>query len=125
MDISQYSGFLVKKTPNTEGGGIYVRFKFKVVKADGTVKELDIKADGRTLGFWDGTEWIDVTSAAGNTNWKVTPIDVDGYIYIAFPLKEITAEGTTTVSDIYIYSSSSDRSAIFENWSLVKTVAAN
>ena len=125
VDISQYSGFLVKKTPNTEGGGIYVRFKFKVVKADGTVKELDIKADGRTLGFWDGTEWIDVTSAAGASNWKVTPIDVDGYIYIAFPLKEITAEGTTTVSDIYIYSSSSDRSAIFENWSLVKTVAAN
>ena len=68
---------------------------------------------------------MDVTSAAGSSNWKITPVDVDGYIYLEFPIKEITDEGSTIVSDIYIYSSSSDRSAIFENWSLVKTISAN
>ena len=116
VDLAQYDGILVRKTPNTEGGGIYLRFKFKM--ADGTI--IEVKSADRPLDWYDADGWGVVNGAA--SNWKL-PIDKDGYFFFPLPINEITAHGSTTISDFYIYSSSNDRSAIFSSWSFVKLTA--
>ena len=113
VDLSQYRGFLAKKTPNTEGGGIYIRFKVKY--ADG--KEAEIKAANRELGWFNGT-WDVATTAA--SNWKFA-LDEEGYFFLDFSkFDELKGK---TIKDICIYSSSTERSAVFSEWSFVKAAS--
>ena len=114
VELSQYAGFLVKKTPNTEGGGIYIRFKFML--ADGT--EVEVKSANRPLYWYDVEGWSEIGGAT--SNWKL-PIEKEGYVFL--PFAALTELGTNPViKDIYIYNSEVDRSAVFTEWSLVKVV---
>ncbi|MBR7099476.1 MAG: hypothetical protein IKC59_08675 [Clostridia bacterium] len=113
VDLSQYKGLLVKKTPDNENGkGIYVRFKFK----DAAGTEVEVKAQNRELGWFNGTWGV---AATATSNWKLT-LDEEGYIFLDF--SKFEEFNNKTISDICIYNSESDRSAKFSEWSLVKVV---
>lgn len=117
VDISGYAGFLVKKTPNGEGGGIYIRLR--VMMADGT--ELELKSKDRAAYWYDTEGWSTVSGAS--SNWKL-PLNKEGYVFFAFPFSEITAHGSSVIKDIQIYNSETNRSATFSEWSFVKVTEA-
>ena len=124
IDLNNYKGLLLKVTTSEAKNfaGLYVRF---FIKVPGAEEEIQIKANGRSLWYYNGTEWSEVTSGATATNWT-TPTGAVGYIYLAFPLDEIAALESAVISDIRIYSSkSANRIGMFSDLYLVtKSVAA-
>ena len=117
IDISGYSGIMIKVATSTENhAGLYMRFFFKL--ADGT--EVEVKALGRPIQCYNGTAWATYESGETASNW-VTPSEEVAYLYFAFPFSEIT---TNEITDFRIYSSGSKtRLGTFSDWSFVKTVA--
>lgn len=115
VNVTEYKGVMVKVTTTTEGHtGLYMRFKAKLAES-GT--ELDIKAASRSYEWFDGEKWATVSGAA--TNW-ITPTAETAWVYVPFPLSEITED---EISDFGIYSSkSASRQGVFSDLSFVKAV---
>lgn len=99
VDTTAYKGVMVKvKTTNESHNGLYLRFKAKL---EGSAEEVDIKASERSYQWFNGTKWATVTG--GKSNW-VTPNKTElCWVYVPFPLSEITAK----LTDFGIYCSKS------------------